>query len=132
MSERTKRLKKLVDVQNQLKALHERRHATHIALAREAEEEAAEIARRFDAADGLGMLFPGVYHGRIAQAAERRTENLARAGEEAERVLAATLRSNVVEDSWRAAASADEREAEDRERHEEIGRRTALARRDGK
>ena len=45
MATRKERLKKLVSVQEQLKALHEMRHAGFLAEAASAESEAAELRR---------------------------------------------------------------------------------------
>ena len=79
MATRKERLKKLVSVQEQLKALHEMRHAGFLAEASSAESEAAELRERFDAEGSLSALFPEIYHRRIDQALMRAaTERRAR------------------------------------------------------
>ena len=116
MPTRSQRLKKLAEVQAQLKALHETRHAGHVASASRAAEEAADLVARFDATDSLSGLFPELYHNRIGKALQREQASLAAARIEAGRVATATARANRVERAWRDAARWDERTAGDRER----------------
>ncbi len=68
MTTRQQRLKKLVAVQEQLKALHETRRATLLAEAHAAEAEAHALAQRFDEPNSLSGLFPDLYNRRIAGA----------------------------------------------------------------
>lgn len=123
MTERVKRLKKLLTLQEQLKAMHELRHAGFVAEAVAARKEAAEIAERFNAADSLSALFPEVYHRRIGKALSREEANVKLAAAEASKVATTTARTNMVERSWREARAASERERSDRERLEIIGQR---------
>ncbi|RUZ71683.1 hypothetical protein EN943_32945 [Mesorhizobium sp. M7A.F.Ca.US.006.01.1.1] len=116
MSTRKDRLKKLVKVQEQLKALHETRHATFLAAAGAAEAEARELVGHFDQADSLSALFPDLYHCRIAQAVVRQEANLASARQEASLIAAATARTNMVERAYKDVRNRDERERSDRER----------------
>ena len=116
MSTRKDRLKKLVKVQEQLKALHETRHATFLAAAGAAEAEARELVGHFDQADSLSALFPDLYHRRIAQAVVRQEANLASARQEAGLIAAATARTNMVERAYKDVRNRDERERSDRER----------------
>ncbi|RWB01823.1 MAG: hypothetical protein EOQ39_15030 [Mesorhizobium sp.] len=116
MSTRKDRLKKLVKVQEQLKALHETRHATFLAAASAAEAEAEELVGHFDQADSLSALFPDLYHRRIAQAVVRQEANLASARQEASLIAAATARTNMVERAYKDVRNRDERERSDRER----------------
>ncbi|MER8413161.1 hypothetical protein [Mesorhizobium sp. M0618] len=116
MSTRKDRLKKLVKVQEQLKALHETRHATFLAAASTAEAEAKELVGHFDQADSLSALFPDLYHRRIAQAVVRQEANLASARQEANLIAAATARTNMVERAYKDVRDRDERERSDRER----------------
>jgi hypothetical protein len=117
---RRERLRKLVDVQEQLKALHETRRAGFLAEAVAADEEARAIAERFDAPDSLAALFPDLYHNRIAGALARRDARLEDARREAGLVAAATARTNMVERAYKTAAREDERQRGDRERLEII------------
>lgn len=123
MNDRVKRLKKLLVLQEQLKAMHELRHAGLVAGAVAARNEAVEIADRFNAEDSLSALFPEVYHNRIGQALSREDANNKAATAEAGKVAAATARSNMVERTYREARAADERERGDKERLEIIGQR---------
>ncbi len=123
MTDRVKRLKKLLVLQEQLKAMHELRHAGFIAEAAAAKREAAEIVDRFDAEGSMSALFPEVYHRRIGAAISREDTNRKLASGEAAKVAAATARTNMVERSYDEARAADERERGDRERLEIIGQR---------
>ena len=116
MSARRERLRKLVTVQEQLKALHEARRAGFLAEAAAAEAEAQALARRFDEADSLSALFPELYHRRIAGELERRDASLENARREAGMVAAASARTNMVERAYRDASRHDERRRADRER----------------
>ncbi|HEY6630914.1 MAG TPA: hypothetical protein VIZ90_05650 [Rhizobiaceae bacterium] len=123
MTDRVKRLKKLLTLQEQLKAMHELRHAGFVAGAVAAGKEAAEIVERFDAEDSLSALFPEVYHRSIGAALSREEANMRLAAEEAAKVGTATARANMVDRNYREARAADERERGDKERLEIIGQR---------
>jgi hypothetical protein len=122
MASRAERLRKLVEVQEQLKAFHEMRRATALAEAAAAGREAAELAARFDAPDSLTDLFPDLYARGVERALRRQDQKLASAGIEADRVATQTARTNMVERSWREAVRADERQAEDRATLEAVER----------
>src|SRR3954471_21453117 len=122
MATRKERLKKLVGVQEQLKALHEMRRAGFLAEASSAESEAAELRQRFDATDSLSVLFPEIYHRRIDRAVMRAADSLNLANEEAARVATATARTKMVERAYREVSRQDERSRTDRERLELIAR----------
>lgn len=123
MAPRLERLKKLLAVQEKLKALHETRHAGFLAEAAAARTEAAEIADRFNADDSLAALFPEVYHRRIAAALARDEKNQELARSEARHVATATIRTNMVERAYRDVWLKDDREKGDRERLELISSR---------
>jgi len=116
MTTRKQRLKKLVSVQEQLKALHEMRRAGFLAEAMAADEEARVLAQRFDAADSLAALFPDIYHNRIAGALALRDAKLEAARLETGLVATATARTNMVERAYRIVRQEDERQRGDRER----------------
>jgi hypothetical protein len=122
MASRAERLRKLVEVQEQLKAFHEMRRATALAEAAAAGREAAELAARFDAPDSLTDLFPDLYARGVERALRRQDQKLASAGIEAGHVATQTARTNMVERSWREAVRADERQAEDRATLEAVER----------
>lgn len=123
MRPRKERLKKLVDVQGQLKALHETRRAGHLAAAAAAEAEAADLVASFDETGSLSGLFPEIYHRRIAAALARKDNELRLAREEAGRIATATARTNMVERAWRELSLRDERQQGDRDRLELIEQR---------
>jgi hypothetical protein len=123
MTTRRQRLKKLVLVQEKLKALHETRHATFLSEAHAAEAEASALVERFDAADSLSGLFPDLYHRRIANAAARQQQNLDNARQEAGAIVAATARTNMVERAYKQVSRSEERELADRDRLDLIGLR---------
>ncbi|WP_421916467.1 hypothetical protein [Mesorhizobium sp.] len=116
MSTRKDRLKKLVKVQEQLKALHETRHATYLAAAATAEAEARELIAHFDSDGALSGLFSDLYHRRIANAVVRKETNLESARQEVGLIAAATARTNMVERAYKDVRRRDERESSDRER----------------
>jgi hypothetical protein len=122
LATRKDRLKKLVSVQEQLKALHEMRRAGFLAEAANAESEATELRTCFDAEGSLSALFPEIYHRRIDQAVMRAANNRNLAQEEAGRVAAATARTKMVERAYREVSRQDERSRTDRERLDTIAR----------
>ncbi len=122
MTPRSDRLKRLVRLQRQIKALHETRHATHLSQAAGARQEAAELLEALNAASPLPGLFPDLYNRRIGAAMGRETEAMAQADIEAGRVATATARTNIVERAWRDAARLEEREAAEKETLENVER----------
>lgn len=118
--DRVKRLRKLLAVQEKIKALHETRHAGFAAAATAAAAEASELASRFDAAGSMAELFPDLYSRHIDAALSRRDESLRAAASEAEKVATATARTNMVERDYRDARRDHERVRGDRERLEAI------------
>ena len=123
MTTRVERLKKLLILQEQLKAMHELRHAGFIAEAVAAKNDAAELVDRFNAEESMSALFPEVYHRRIGSALSREDANRKLATGEAAKVATATARTNMVERTFREARAADERERGDKERLDIIGQR---------
>lgn len=115
MASRAQRLGKLLEVQRQMKALHEMRHATHLADAIAAAREAEEVAKRFDESNSLSALFPEVYHRRISQALAREEASRALAEQEIRNIAIAFARLDVVEKDYRAALALERRMAEERE-----------------
>jgi hypothetical protein len=122
MTTRKDRLKKLVHVQEQLKAFHEMRYASYRAEASAAESEANQLKQRFDEASAMSALFPEIYYKRIERALERAAKNLTLADKEAGQVAAATARTNMVERAYRDVKREEERVRGDRERLEAITR----------
>lgn len=116
MATRKERLKKLVQVQEQLKALHETRRATFLSNAASAKQEAEALIQTFDSAGSLSSLFPDLYNNRIANAVARSEVNLGRARAEAGLVATATARTNIVERAYEEARRLEERQQADRER----------------
>ena len=123
MTTRVERLKKLLTLQEQLKAMHEMRHAGFVTESVAAKQEAADIVDRFNAEDSMSALFPEVYHRRIGSALTREDTNRKYASSEAAKVATAAARTNMVERTYREARVADERERGDKERLEIIAQR---------
>jgi hypothetical protein len=122
MTGRADRLKRLVRLQKQIKALHETRHATHVSQAASARQEAAQLLDALNAASPLPGLFPDLYNRRIGAAIGRETHELAQADLEAGRVATATARTNIVERAWREAFRLEERDAAEKEMLESVER----------
>ena len=116
MTSRKDRLKKLVQVQEQLKALHETRRATFLSNAAAAKQEAELLVETFDAPGSLSGLFPDLYNRRIANAVARSEADLENARNEAGLVAMATARTNMVERAYDEVRRLDERQQSDRER----------------
>lgn len=125
MESRTKRLRNLVELQQQLKAFHEMRHAGYLAEARAAGEDAAEIAARADAPDSLSSLFPEVYARGLAGAQARQVAGNQKAVAEAARITAETVRTDMVERSYREERVREERVNADKERLEALQHKRA-------
>lgn len=122
MTDRKQRLRKLVIVQDKLKSLHETKHAGFLAAAASARREAEELAASVDAEGSLASLFPELYYRRVSEALDRERDNLEKARIEAANLAVATLRTNMVEKSYRLVSQKDERDAADRERLENVNR----------
>lgn len=123
MASRKERLKKLVVVQEQLKALHETRHAGFVAQAIAAETEAQALVASFGNSANTAQLFPDLYHRRISAALARQQHNIELASAEAGRIATATARTNMVDRAYREERRRDERDSADRERLEIIERK---------
>ena len=115
MSERTKRLKRLLDLLEKLRSFHETRHATFLAGAIAARAEAQEIISRTDDPGSLALLFPEVYSRRIADALAREQTSSAAAQAEAKLVATASARRDSVHENWQVSVNADARKREERE-----------------
>jgi hypothetical protein len=120
MTTRKERLRKLVDVQEQLKSIHEMRYASYRTQAAAAQAEANQLRERLDAAETMSQLFPEIYYKRIEQSLERAAKNLTLAEQEATHVAAATARTNMVERAYRDVKREEERVRGDRERLDAI------------
>lgn len=122
---RAERLRKFLEVQRQMKALHETRRAGHLAEAIRAEQEATDIAARFDAAGAMATIFPEIYHRRVEAALRQSAEQRAAAEVEAGKVAAASLREKRIGEAFREAAGWEERQREERQQLETITSRLA-------
>ncbi len=123
MTSRLTRLKKLLAVQEQLKALHEVRHAGFLTEAMAAKQEATDLVAHFNASETMSALFPDVYHRRVGAALAREDANRGMAEKEASRLATAMVRTDMVERSYREARAHDDRHKGDRERLDLIGQR---------
>jgi len=123
---RSDRLKRILRVQEQLKAMHEMRRANALRAAHAAETEAAEIASGKESAASLSRLFPDLYEKAIAKANDRRDRHLAAAREEARKIATEKVRTDRVGEDYRAALRAEERVAEERDALETVERLLGL------
>jgi hypothetical protein len=116
------RLKRLLRVQEQLKRMHEMRHAALLKAASQAEAEAEAIAAGKASEGSLSGLFPDLYERAITRAHGERDRNRTAAAREAERIAAETVRTARVEDGYRTAVRAEERETEEKNALEAVER----------
>lgn len=123
MVNRSQRLKRLVKLQEQIKALHETRHATYVAEANAARADATELLAALNAASPLPGLFPDLYNRRIGDAFALEEQKTAKAKHEQGQVATATARTNIVERAWRDALRSEERSAAEKEQLENVERR---------
>lgn len=114
MAARTQRLRQLLELQEQLKAVHEMRRATFLANAVEAGREAAEILENRGGEHSLSHMFPDVYARFVDNALLRQKHNEALAEGEATKVAVETARTNMVERAYRTSSRDDDRKAEER------------------
>lgn len=113
---RLKRLTKLVQVQRQIQALHETRHANHLANSVAAEREAHDLIEQFDSGTLSSTLFPDLYHNRISNAFARRDHEQDLAQGEVGHIVSATLRADKTDKTRREAAKTFEEKSEERQR----------------
>lgn len=120
MASDSKRLRRVLDIQEKLKAVHEMRYATMLASAEAAAKEAAEITARFEDSGSLSELFPDLYIRRIKAALvnEQRLREMAR--QEASLVAEQTARVRMVERQWAEASRKEERKIQETETLEAI------------
>jgi hypothetical protein len=126
MANRSDRLKRILRVQEQLKAMHEMRRANALRAAHGAAAEAAEIAAGKDADDSLSRLFPDLYERAIVKAHDKRDRHLETARQEADRIATETVRTDRVGQDYRAAVRVEERAAEERNALETVERLLGL------
>lgn len=122
MKNRADRLKRLVKVQEQIKALHEMRHAQHLAQAAEAERETSALTEAMNADSPMPGLFPDLYNRRIVASVEQRRRSAEMAREEASRVAMASARENLVIRAYSDALRMEDRARAEREQLEHVER----------
>lgn len=122
MASRSDRLKRILRVQEQLKAMHEMRHASELRAAHAAEAEAAEIASGKEGDVSLSRLFPELYERAIVKANDKRDRHLESARQEARKIATETVRTDRVGQDYRAALRVEERAAEERNALETVER----------
>ena len=126
MATRSDRLKRILRVQEQLKAMHEMRHANALRAAHAAEAEAAEIASGKEGDVSLSRLFPDLYERAIVKANDKRDRHLATARQEAHKIATETVRTDRVGQDYRAAKRVEERAVEERNALETVERLLGL------
>lgn len=126
MITRTDRLKKLVVLQDKLKALHETRHAGFLVAAVNARRDAEDLATHFDTEGSLSSSFPELYNRRIAAAVSLERANSLMADNEVKAIAEATARSNMVARQWLEASRAEERQRTEVESLEALSRKPLI------
>jgi hypothetical protein len=111
MSARTRRLAKLLTLQQKVTAFHEMRLAGFAAEAAQAAAEASRVLEMRDGPESLAGVFPEVYLQSAARAIVRQEASAAAAKQETARVALESARTGLVEQSWRQARRQDERAA---------------------
>lgn len=122
MARESKRIARLIAVQNQLKAFHEMRHAALVRQAREAARDAEEIGARKNDGSSLAHVFPELYDRGIARSLAARDRSEAAAAAEAGKIAAQTARANMLTRAYRAASGAEERDAQEKAALESVER----------
>lgn len=122
MTSRTQRLRQLVELQQQLKAIHEMRHAGLLRDAAAAQEEATALMAQADGQSPVASLFADLYTRRIGAALTRKDEKNRQAREEAGRIASETARANIVRRYYQEAMQQEERIAAEKETLEAISR----------
>jgi broad specificity phosphatase PhoE len=125
MSERTKRLKDLAEVQGRIHQLHQARRATLLAEAHAAQAEAEAIGQRSYEAGSLSDLFPDLYARKVAEALRRRDEKIAAASAEGRAAATAKARAEKIAEAHETARAVELRQLEDRERLDSLEQRLA-------
>ncbi|BCH30931.1 hypothetical protein MesoLjLc_28610 [Mesorhizobium sp. L-8-10] len=122
MTSRTDRLRQLVELQKQLKAIHEIRHAGLVREAAAAREEADALMAQSAEQSPVASVFADLYTRRIGAALVRKDEKDRLAREEAGRIASETARANIVRRYYQEALLQEERIAAEREALETITR----------
>jgi hypothetical protein len=115
---RVRRLKHLLHIQEQLKALHEAHQAGHQSRAGEARAEAEALMTAAGSDALMPRLFPELYHRRIEEAVEREAGHRRKATAAAAEARTARARLGIVEDAYREASQIVDRHREEVERLE--------------
>lgn len=114
MTDRVKRLGKLLGVHETLEALGEARRAGFLAEARALREEARDLAERLDDAQSLSALFPALYHDRIQRCLAQAREAEEAAAREAEALARLRLRAKSIRRARDEEQAAAERQQAER------------------
>jgi hypothetical protein len=122
MESRAGRLKRLIRLQEQIKSLHETRHANHLTQAANARADANDLLDSLNKASPLPGLFPEMYNRRIGAAVDLEQRETQMAEQERVNVATATARTKRVQQAWREAAMIEQRAAEEKEQLEIIER----------
>lgn len=107
-----RRLKRLVILQQRVKALHDARHAARLNEVRAAEDEAASLIESLEDPTGMASLFPALVHDRIGRALARRDASAKIAAEEARKSATAGARAERAQHAFLQARRRHERDTE--------------------
>jgi len=122
MATESQRLRRLLDLQGKLKAVHEMRHADYTAKAVAAGKEAAELFSEMGNPESLSHIFPDLYVRAVRTALAREHQFKEKARQEAVTVATQTARANMVADAWRSARQREERKEQEKEILEAVER----------
>ncbi|HEV7253120.1 MAG TPA: hypothetical protein VGN97_08460 [Mesorhizobium sp.] len=114
MTDRAKRLEKLLGVHQTLEALGEARRAGLAAEARRRREEARHLAERLDDPQSLSTLFPALFHDRIQKCLAGAQDAEAAAAREAEMLARLRLRTENIRRARDEEQAGDERRKAER------------------
>ncbi|TAN19010.1 MAG: hypothetical protein EPN45_00920 [Rhizobiaceae bacterium] len=118
-----KRLRRLLDVQDKLKAVHETRHADYAAKTAAAQREVADLFAEMGKPDSFSRLFPDLYVRAARAALQREHRFKEKTREEAAAVAMETARTRMVEEAWRSAKRQEDRKEQEKEILEAVERR---------
>lgn len=118
--ERSRRLKRLAELQETVKAVHEFRRAGHLAAAARAEDDAEGLREAAEQPSPLAGMTAALYPRYAAAAFARADAARVDAAMEAERIAIETARGERLDVQRRAAMRDEERDDEERDRLEAL------------
>jgi hypothetical protein len=112
----------LIDLQKQIKAIHETRHAGYLRETVAAQEEAEDLMALADEGSPMAGLFADLYARRIGSALSRKDRNAELARAEAAKIVSQTVRGNIIARYYQEVLQQEERLASEKELLETVSR----------